>query len=113
MVPVAARMILLLVAALAMSGCWWLIDNRNPDPAIEISNRTDKKLWFFSQTGEEDVMLAGSPLRPGATGRFQAVEEALAQECTAGPVIARDADDKVIARRAQPLCQGDSWVVRE
>jgi hypothetical protein len=84
----------------------------NPKTAIRVANRTGQPLLISYLDGAREVKVAGSSsLRPGGEYPFQVIEDGEDQQCTPGPVIARDIEGHEVARH-ESLCQTERWVIR-
>jgi len=84
-------------ALLAVGGCGY-----DPDPTVEIENRTDLALTV----GPEDLPALNKPLRPRARGVI-----GLGSGCTGVDYLAVDEDGREVGRLPAGACDGDRWVI--
>jgi hypothetical protein len=81
----------------------------------EVTNRTDQTLDVYLVIRDREVsrdreLITMTGLRPGQTG-FTSLGIDASALCTTGDLVARDASGAEVARRIEPVCNHQEWVI--
>ncbi len=100
------RTIAAALAAMALGACGLFPVEPGVGDVLLVENATDQPIHIFylRPAGERDL----GPVPPGSVVRVVGTPE-----CTDQPLIARNDQGEEVARREEPICRGDTWVVEE